>query len=111
MGLPSSAAHSKAAVGRQISDQLAARLTISITVFLERPRLRPIGPQERPACVPALNGRWRLISAMYACTREGPYKIPCAIDTGKPREAGVFDVRFSVVRNQLILHTKMFARH
>src|SRR5262245_33829998 len=40
----------------------------------------------------ALNGRWRLISAMYACAREGPYKIPCAIDTRKARQAGVFDV-------------------
>src|SRR5215510_12631127 len=30
---------------------------------------------------------------MYACAREGPYKIPCAIDTRKAREAGVFDVR------------------
>src|SRR5262245_25068677 len=47
----------------------------------------------------ALNGRWRLISAMYACAREGPYKIPCAIDTRKAREAGVFDVRSSVVLN------------
>src|SRR5262249_11139961 len=59
----------------------------------------------------ALNGRWRLISAMYARTREGPYKIPCAIDTRKARESGVFDVSFRVVQKQLILHTKMFARH
>src|SRR5215475_9658859 len=57
-----------------------------------------------PGCVPALNGRWRLISAMYACAREGPYKIPCAIDTRKAREARVFDVRSSVVLNHLILY-------
>src|SRR5215510_14338323 len=58
---------------------------------------RPIGhPREAGVCssTSALNGRWRLISAMYACTREGPYKIPCAIDTRKAREAGVFDVRY-----------------
>ena len=33
---------------------------------------------------------------MYARTREGPYKIPRAIDTRKAREAGVFDVRFGM---------------
>src|SRR5262249_44426975 len=63
-------------------------------------------PREAGVCssTSALNGRWRLISAMYACTREGPYKIPCAIDTPKAREAGVFDVRSSVVLNHLILY-------
>ena len=48
---------------------------------------------------------------MYACAREGPYKIPCAIDTRKAREAGVFDVRSSVVLNHLILYaTYVIAR-
>src|SRR5262249_45593883 len=61
-------------------------------------------PREAGVCssTSALNGRWRLISAMYACAREGPYKIPCAIATRKDREAGVFDVRSSVILNHLI---------
>src|SRR5262249_21507615 len=58
-------------------------------------------PREAAVCssTAALNGRWRLISAMYACTREGPYKIPCAIDTRKAREAGVFDVHMLLLAN------------
>src|SRR5262249_41652591 len=65
-------------------------------------------PREAGVCssTSALNGCWRLISAMYACAREGPYKIPCAIDTRKAREAGVFDVRSSVVLNHLILYER-----
>src|SRR5262245_42384666 len=53
---------------------LAARLTIEAKVAANRT------PREAGVCssTSALNGRWRLISAMYACAREGPYKIPCA---------------------------------
>src|SRR5262245_20929572 len=40
--------HSKAAVMGPGCDQPASRLTISITVFLERPRLRPMRRYERP---------------------------------------------------------------
>src|SRR5262245_21283205 len=43
---------------------------------------------------------------MYTCTREGPYKIPCAIDTRKAREAGVFDVRSSNSNRGPIMSTK-----
>src|SRR5262245_62011966 len=80
-----------------------------ITVFLERPKVAANRtPREAGVCssTSALNGRWGLISAMYACTREGPYKIPCAIDRRKAREAGVFDVRSSIVLNHLIWYER-----
>jgi hypothetical protein len=76
---------------RTKSQWLAARL---LTLrFL--PWLRSVG----------MDGRSReCICSVQRVYAPRPIKIPCAIDPRKAREAGVFDVRSSVVPNHLILY-------